>query len=357
MWNRSPFDGTRTYELGQLVSTGYQIFDDTWDTYIKEHKGTLCEKIIRRYYFNEICCDEPDRFRHYLNEHLERIMPYFNKLYESELIKINPLLNQKLETSGRSIENLIKMASSSDSEIAQILSNFAKSGNTSSNVTDKEGVTKGEIETSKRDYEENVSKTENEQTDVTRNRTENTDRTGSTESTLNETQTTNADKTKLYSDTPQRAITGEIDENYLTNYTHDTDNTTVTTNNTTKTDMTENSETTENETVDTNRDLAGKTTTDGEINDNRNKNSSSDRNQNTVTNTDNFEQSKDDRNESRGKQSETSERSTNDKGENTLVNGFSNITESELIMAFRKTFINVDEQIIDALSTNFMEVF
>lgn len=42
LWN--PIN-PRNYELGQLVSTGYQVFDDTWSTYIPEHKSELCAKI------------------------------------------------------------------------------------------------------------------------------------------------------------------------------------------------------------------------------------------------------------------------------------------------------------------------
>ena len=52
----------RNYELGQLVSTGYQVFDDTWSTYIPEHKSELCAKIVRHYFFYEIGQDTPDKF-------------------------------------------------------------------------------------------------------------------------------------------------------------------------------------------------------------------------------------------------------------------------------------------------------
>ena len=349
--------GDKTYELGQLVSCGYQIFDDTWDTYIREHKQTLCEKIIRRYYFNEICCDEPDRFRHYINEHLQRIMPYYNQLYKSELMKFDPLINHYLDTSGRSIENLIRNANTADSEVAKTLENFAKSSRGLTNVGDTEGIIKGEDEKYTRDYTEDVTKKENETTDTTRNRTENIERNGETHSTMQETQKTVGDKTRLYSDTPQRSISGDIDEQYLTNYTHDTDNTTVTTNNTTDTTMTETTDTTENETTNVDRELNSEQHTEGEINDTRNKTTNTNRTQNTDTNTQGFEQSKDDRSESRGKETNTNEASTTDKGESTLVKGFMNVSGSDLLEAFRRTFLNVDEQIIEALSPNFMEVF
>lgn len=347
----------KTYELGQLVSSGYQIFDDTWDTYIKEHKQELCEKIIRRYYFNEICCDEPDRFRHYINEHLQRIMPYYNQLYKSELVKFDPMINHALETNGRSVENLIRSANTSDSEVSKILSNFAKSNKGISNTGTIEVINRTENEVYNRTYTEDVGTTETENTNTDRNRTDEIKRTGETHTTLEETQTTSGDKTRLYSDTPQRAVTGDIDETYLTNYTHDTDDTTVTTNNTTDTTMTETTNETENETTNTERTLDRDVHTAGSINDNREKTTNQNRNLNTTTNNSGFEQSSDDRNESRGKQTAENEESTNDKGEYTLVKGFMNMTPSYLLQAFRETFLNIDEQIINDLSTNFMEVF
>lgn len=347
----------KTYELGQLVSSGYQVFDDTWDTYVREHKPELCEKIIRRYYFNEICCDEPDRFRHYINEQLQRIMPYYNQLYKSELIKFDPIMNHALETNGRSIENLIRTASNSDSEVAKILSNFAKSSKGNSIVGSIEGIDRTEQELYNRTYKENVSTNEKENTSTDRKLTDNIERNGETHTTMAETQTTDGDKTRLYSDTPQRSISGSIDENYLTNYTHDTDNTTVKTDNTTDTTMKETTDETQDETTNTDRTLDRTTDTTGEIHDDRNKTIGQNRNLNSTTNNTGFENGNDDRSESRGKQSEENESSTTDRGESTLVKGFMNMSPSTLLQAFRDTFINIDEMIINDLSTNFMEVF
>lgn len=103
-----------------------QIFDDTWCTYIPEHKKELCSKIIRRYYFNNICCETPERFVFYLNEHLARIMPYYNQLYKSELIKINPLLNHSIEQNSRSIENLLKTMKTDQTATGKVLRDFVQ---------------------------------------------------------------------------------------------------------------------------------------------------------------------------------------------------------------------------------------
>lgn len=99
--------------LGKLIENGYPVFDDSWATFIPEHKKELCDKIVRHYYFREICCPTPDRFRHYINAQLQQIMPYYNQMYQSELIKFNPMLNHAIERHGRSIENLLKAVENS----------------------------------------------------------------------------------------------------------------------------------------------------------------------------------------------------------------------------------------------------
>lgn len=92
-----------TMELGKLVGSGYEIFDDSWTTFVEMHKTELCDKIIRHYFFYEIGQETPDRFKHYLNEHLARIMPYYNQLYKSELLEIIPLYNHFLETNSKDL--------------------------------------------------------------------------------------------------------------------------------------------------------------------------------------------------------------------------------------------------------------
>lgn len=110
--------------LGDLVKRGYNVFDDSWDTHVKEHKKELCDKILRYYWFYQIGSETPDRFIWYLNEQLARIMPYYNQLYASELIKFNPLLNHSITTNGRSIENLLKSLSSDTAKTNNVIRDF-----------------------------------------------------------------------------------------------------------------------------------------------------------------------------------------------------------------------------------------
>lgn len=83
---------TYTIELGKLLTL------DGFDIGMKDYplpsflhsagdmqawREALNQKIINHYYFNEICCLPPDRFKFLLNNTLNEKMPYFNMLYDA----------------------------------------------------------------------------------------------------------------------------------------------------------------------------------------------------------------------------------------------------------------------------------
>lgn len=83
---------TYTIELGKLLTL------DGFDIGMKDYplpsflhsagdmqawRDALNQKIINHYYFNEICCLPPDRFKFFLNNTLNEKMPYFNMLYDA----------------------------------------------------------------------------------------------------------------------------------------------------------------------------------------------------------------------------------------------------------------------------------
>lgn len=60
----------------------YPIFDEA-------HRKVLNSKIIRHYYFQEIGFETEGRFLFELNRKMNEIMPYYNKLYQSELLDLD----------------------------------------------------------------------------------------------------------------------------------------------------------------------------------------------------------------------------------------------------------------------------
>lgn len=67
-----------------LILGDYPIFNE-------EYRDTLGEKILYHFYTREIGFETAFLFEQKINEKLNLIMPYYNKLYESELLKFNPL--------------------------------------------------------------------------------------------------------------------------------------------------------------------------------------------------------------------------------------------------------------------------
>lgn len=125
-------------ELGELVTAGFNPFNDWWNTHVPEHKKELERKILHSYWFNQIGAESPERFKFYLNAELERIMPYYNQLYASELINFNPLLNHYISMEGRTVENLVREANSENSNVGKVIRDFISSA-------ENRGQTQGNI--------------------------------------------------------------------------------------------------------------------------------------------------------------------------------------------------------------------
>lgn len=67
------------------------IFDFNFPFYSEELKTEFCKKILRYFYTREIGFEVYGLWKLKLNVKLQMIMPYYNKMYESELIKFDPL--------------------------------------------------------------------------------------------------------------------------------------------------------------------------------------------------------------------------------------------------------------------------
>lgn len=79
----------RTYRFAGLDD--YPIFDE-------DHRPVLNGKIYRRFWFREIGFETWAQFRYYLRSKMHEIMPYYNQLYESELLEIeNPLWTKDMK--------------------------------------------------------------------------------------------------------------------------------------------------------------------------------------------------------------------------------------------------------------------
>lgn len=68
-----------------------KVFDFDYPIFDEAYRPVLETKIIMHYYTREICEETVGLWKLRLMSKLNEIMPYYNKLYESELLKFNPL--------------------------------------------------------------------------------------------------------------------------------------------------------------------------------------------------------------------------------------------------------------------------
>lgn len=169
------------------------VFDFDFPIFDEEYRLPLEIKILRHYYTREISEETVGLWKLRLQDRLNMIMPYYNKLYESELLTFNPLIDVDLMTTHEGDKN-VEAHKTDDMTL-------------SSDTTTKDDVV------TEREYDSQM------------------ERESETE-TVSEGDTT-SESWNLYSDTPQGGIQGVIgidfdpedpaspEYKYLTNATHD----------------------------------------------------------------------------------------------------------------------------------------
>ena len=69
-----------------------KIFDFSFPFYSDDTDRLLLEKkILKHYYTREICCETVGRWKLFLEDRLNTIMPYYNQLYASAKLQFDPL--------------------------------------------------------------------------------------------------------------------------------------------------------------------------------------------------------------------------------------------------------------------------
>lgn len=82
----------------QIFNFDYPIFDEAY-------RSVLETKIIRHYYTRELSEETVGLWRLRLQDKMNLIMPYYNKMYESELLKFNPLHDVDVTTERTTEDN------------------------------------------------------------------------------------------------------------------------------------------------------------------------------------------------------------------------------------------------------------
>lgn len=156
-----------------------KIFDFDYPIFDSSYKAVLETKILRHFYTREICEETVGLWKIRLESKLNEIMPYYNKMYESELIEFNPLYTVNLKRLTNSNNNTNKSINEIDKGESR---NTNESNKAHNEVTQYRGQTS-----------DNGSY--NEKNNATNSNTQ----------------------WNKYSDTPQGSISNIADDSYLTN--------------------------------------------------------------------------------------------------------------------------------------------
>ena len=195
----------------------YPIFDEAY-------RPTLETKIIKHYYTRELCAETYARWKLFLDARLNEIMPKYNQLYESELLKFNPLWDTDYNREG----DVDELNSTDDNEVrttdmTSLQTDDRKSVDTLSG-TDTENITttlSGNDRVAGTDTLSGSDRTAGTDTLSGSDATTTIVRQGGSDTTERENEPI-TDQWTYYNDTPQGGVDGMTlgNNTYLTNATH-----------------------------------------------------------------------------------------------------------------------------------------
>lgn len=179
--------------INQIITDAIpKIFDFEFPIFDETYRSVLERKILKHYYTREICAETVGLWKHFLSTRLNEIMPYYNKLYASELLAFNPLYDVDL-TKDHTTQG------QSDTE-------HERNDNETNAVTRTDNLTRTD----------DLTRTDAfTRTDNLKSTSQDSGTQGDSGSDINKN-----DHWDMYSDTPQGAITNVRNESYLTNARH-----------------------------------------------------------------------------------------------------------------------------------------
>lgn len=310
------YDSSQGYEtIPEIIEKARpKIFDFDFPIFDENYRVPLETKILKHFYTREIGAETVALWKFWLDTRLNEIMPFYNQLYNSELIKFNPLYDTDITT-----DHTSDYSSQTD-------------GESNGEILRKGSGTRDRAEKETTDIDKTGKESHKQDTTDTSSGTESGTGTSSTTGSA-ENQT---DAWKYYSDTPQGGINGLESLTYLTNATHDT-----------------------GESTDS-------TQSDTETTDSRTKSESK---TGKITGSENTEENTDILRELTAHEGSEDTETTTSKDTNTgtvknleqylehITGKRSGLSYSKMLMEFRETFLNIDMDIIHALDDLFLNLW
>lgn len=129
------------------------IFNFDFPIFDEEYRLVLEKKILRHFYGREICSETVGRWKLLLCDKLNVIMPFYNKLYRSELFEFNPLYDVDYSRN--------KIGSTSGTQQSVASENFANTTNENKSKTDSTIGTRSSVSDSNTESVTNSQNSEN----------------------------------------------------------------------------------------------------------------------------------------------------------------------------------------------------
>lgn len=334
--NQSGLSESKGYKTAPKIikESAPRIFDFDFPIFDEEYRLPLEIKILKHYYTREIGAETVGLWQLWLDRRMNEIMPYYNQLYLSALKEFNPFYDVDVTTDSK--RNI----------------NHDEQG-TSTNKQDSSGTGSGTANTTRTDDLHN----ESTRTDDLHNASTRVDDLRDSRSTAHENSTdethedhsTGSSSTStyvLYSDTPQNMLSGVEEQNYLTNATK------TTVESSEKSDTNGKSNGNSSGTETTSGTNTGTVTSTGSETGTVKDVGSNTGTVNTATDT-----------SSKTNETVNSDGNTTRKYDNTddylehVKGKRGSASYSSLLMEYRKTFLNIDMMIIEELSDLFMNVW
>ncbi len=376
--------GEYTIDIRHLLQRGYKLSLDSYPIWSEEYRPYLNQKITDHFMFREIGQETPDRFNFFLQRKMNEIMPYYNKLYESELIQFDPLATEFFKEGtearrNRDYESQSKNRSKRGETVGDVYSKNedTKHDQTFGQVTGenvKGSYTKqGDktVDTTGKRIEDLHEETEGNEL-VTNNLHTKTVADGTAEGTVKKTGTQNT----IFSDIPQAGVettTVTAPDGTVTTTTkgYATTQTNVSSNENTNTTDKTHSQTDTDNTGTVNTDTTGSKNNTNVIDTTENEETdwheSGSNTQDTDYTNDETTNYKTNHKEDSERNIATNEKKSNDhnerskSGENTSEiytgKGRKGANPSELIIKYRQALLNIDMMVIGELETLFMGVY
>jgi hypothetical protein len=198
MWSQN-----ETLSIRDQIEKGRtKLFDFDYPVFDPNYKKVFETHFIRKFYMREIGVETEGLFKFNLESWLVVNMPYFNKLFESELIQFDPLTNTKLDetykktsdknatqdsqTDGTNISH--QDVDSTGSLIADNFDRQLESDNPDSRLTISSNDGEGVIEYAKSIKENNENNHSSTNSNTTTESSDTTSVTGNATSVINETE-------------------------------------------------------------------------------------------------------------------------------------------------------------------------